>query len=78
MKKWIERKLRKILFWVFKYKIKAYATSKIVSDIELVQSKGDIVEYVKREMAHQIGMKLLEDGAIEIEEGPRVDLQRRR
>lgn len=59
--------IRKVLFWLLKDKVRAYCISQIISDIDLVQSNGDITEYVKLEMAHKIGRELLKDGAIEIE-----------
>jgi len=68
MKKIINRKIRKILFWLLKNRIKGFAISKVLSGEEMVTSKMGMVDYIKREMAHEIAMKLLEDGAIDIEE----------
>ena len=60
--------IRKILIWLFKDRIRTFCISKILSDQEIVHSRNDIISYTKNEMAHQIGMKLLEDNFLEIEE----------
>lgn len=67
MKKFINRKIRKILFWLFKDRIKAFAISTVIDEFDMIQSKGDIVDYVKKEMAIKMGVQLLEEGAIDIE-----------
>jgi len=68
MKEEINKLIRRLLFWVLKDKIRAYAISHVIPEIDLIQFKGEITEYVKLEMALKIGTELLKDGAIEIEE----------
>ena len=66
----MKKLIRKLLFWALKKNIRSYAVSKIISDIDMMHPdrESEIVAYTMKDMASQIGMELLKDGAIEIEE----------
>ena len=68
MKKEIKKYIKRLVRWAFQSHILVYSHSQFISDIDLVQSKGEIIFYIKREIANKLAEKLLEDGVIEFEE----------
>lgn len=67
IKKKIKQFKRKIFFRFFKDRIVVLRINQTISNVDLAQSKGEIENYVKKEMALKIGEKLLEDNLLEIE-----------
>ena len=68
MKNKIEKYIKRLVRWAFKDRILVYRHSQFISAVDLVQSKYEVIDYVKREIAKELARKMLEDDVIDIEQ----------
>ena len=68
MKKKLEKYIKRLVRWAFKDRILIYRHSQFIDEIDLIQSKYKVIDYVKREIANKLVEKMLEDGVIDMEQ----------
>ena len=68
MKKKIEKYIKRLVRWAFQDRILIYRHSQFIDELDLIQSKEKVINYVKREIANKLAEKMLEDGVIDMEQ----------